>query len=469
MLLSVTEFIGRFHPVLVHLPIGILLMALLLLWLSRKEKYHISPELIKVVLLCGLFSAILSCITGYMLSLNGDYDGTTVVLHMWMGIGVTAAALLLCAKVFSRQFDAVYKIAAIGLLVLILVTGHLGGSLTHGENYLTAAITGIAEDADLPPKVIPNIQEANAYTDVVQPLLQSKCYSCHGPHKQKGGLRMDDIQRLLKGGKDGVVLVPGNCEESEMIKRLLLPKEHEDHMPPKQKSQLNEKQIALLSWWVNEGADFTKKVKDLPQPDSVKPVLLSFQSDHIEHKAPATVPEAPVEKGDEKAVQALKDRGIVVIPVAQNSNYLSANFVTATTVADADLKLLLPLKKQLIWLKLNDTKISDKGVAALSQCSNLTQLYLNNTAITDKGIDTLKSLSQLQILSLVGTGVTVNGLTALQPLKKLHSLYLYQTKVGREDWPLLKKVFPKTALDSGGYSIPFLTTDTAVVKANGKY
>ena len=172
MLLSVTEFIGRFHPLLVHLPIGILLLALVLQWLSRNEQYRLPHAVMKVIWISGAFTALLSCITGYLLSLSGDYDEDTVAIHMWMGIAVGAVSLFVCAKVFSLQFDRSYKTSLIVLLVLIFATGHFGGSLTHGSDYLSSAFY---EDVDTASsqKIIPNIQEANVYGDVVQPLLQS--------------------------------------------------------------------------------------------------------------------------------------------------------------------------------------------------------------------------------------------------------------------------------------------------------
>ncbi|HQX86001.1 MAG TPA: hypothetical protein PKV23_10970, partial [Aestuariivirga sp.] len=103
-------------------------------------------------------------------------------------------------------------------------------------------------------KPIANVQQAVVYTDIVQPILQSKCYSCHGPAKQKGKLRLDEPPFIDKGGEEGKVLIAGNAGESEMIKRLLLPLDNKDHMPPKQKSQLTKAEIELLSWWVASGA-----------------------------------------------------------------------------------------------------------------------------------------------------------------------------------------------------------------------
>ncbi len=86
MPLDITELIGRFHPVLVHLPIGILLFALLLLWLSRMQKYSSLAPAVRIALLLGAISAIVSCISGLFLASNGDYDEQTVVLHKWMGL-----------------------------------------------------------------------------------------------------------------------------------------------------------------------------------------------------------------------------------------------------------------------------------------------------------------------------------------------------------------------------------------------
>ena len=70
---------------------------------------------------------------------------------------------------------------------------------------------------------------------------------------------MDDSLKLMKGGKDGNVIEAGDADASEMIKRLMLPVDNDDHMPPKEKSQPTEQQIALLHWWISNGAAFDKR------------------------------------------------------------------------------------------------------------------------------------------------------------------------------------------------------------------
>ena len=457
-----SEFIGHLHPALIHLPIGILLIALLLMWLSKKSKYNISYDVIKIVLLIGVFAALLSCITGYILSTQDQYEKSLVIWHMWMGIGVAVASMLLYMKLARKEFDWIYKLLAIALLILIFVTGHLGGSLTHGSDYLSFSSN---ETDTVKIKPIANVQEAKVYADVIQPIFQTKCYSCHSAKKQKGGLRLDKFDLIMKGGKDGKIIEPGNPDKSDLIKALLLPNDDDKHMPPRDKPQLDDKQIALLHWWVENGNDTTHKVKELPQPEPIGAYLLSLQADHAKPVMLSIVPSATVDQADEKAIQALKNKGVIVMPVAQNSNYLSVNFVTAANVADKDFALLLPLKKQLVWLKCGDIKIGDSALKYIAQCDAINFLQLNNTAISDKGLQQLSSLKNLQSLNVVGTNITAAGLFALKDLKQLQSLYLYQTKIKEADWAQLKKEFPKVTLDSGGYNVPLLPNDTAVVKA----
>ena len=92
------------------------------------------------------------------------------------------------------------------------------------------------------------------------------------------------------------------------------------------------------------------------------------------------------------------------------------------------------------------------------------KLQLDHSNITDNGMDNLKNLPQLQSLNLVGTSITENGLAKLKGLKNLHTLYLYQTNINKANWGKLQLDFPKTIIDSGGYQVPILHSDTSLVK-----
>ncbi len=280
---------------------------------------------------------------------------------------------------------------------------------------------------------------------------------------------MDYSLLLMKGGKDGKVIIAGNAKESDLIKRLLLPVDNEDHMPPKEKSQPSENQIALLDWWISQGAGFGKKVRDVSQPDKIVPILFALQKTTITEKEAMDIPVSKVEEADLAVIDKMKARGIVVLPVAQNSHYLQANFVTDTVIGVEDLQLLSVLKKQLIWLKLGYTNLSDANMATIGQLGNLTRLSLEHTPISDKGLVALQSLQHLQYLNLVGTPVTLQGVLQLKNLQSLQSLYLYQTKIDRKDWSAVQNAFPKTKIDSGGYLVQTLATDTVMVKVKKEY
>ena len=176
------------------------------------------------------------------------------------------------------------------------------------------------------------------------------------------------------------------------------------------------------------------------------------------------IPATPVPKADEIAIKRLRDIGVVVIPVAQNTNCLLADLVTMRKFGDSDAHLLVALKDQLIWLKMGNTLITDSTLQVISQFPNLMRLQLDHTNVTDKGLASLRSLANLRYLNLVGTRVTAQGIMQLKNLKNLQSIYLYQTEVKKSDWNSLKKMFPKTLIDSGGYTVPFLPTDTIEVK-----
>jgi uncharacterized membrane protein len=466
LLLSIPEFIGHLHPVLVHLPIGILLIACLFIWQARRDKFaHLQP-VINIILLLGMISAILSCITGFILSQNGDYDEEMVSWHQWMGISVATLSIVIYyfrRKSYLREWQWLF---APFLVMLIFITGHLGGSITHGSDYLTQPLKNLGGDSEVivKAKPIPNVQEAVIYTDIIKPIFQSKCYGCHGPTKQKGKLRLDQPDLIIKGGKDGVVIVAGNSSRSDIVKRVMLPREEEHHMAPKEKPQMTSSEKSLLAWWIDNGADFTKKVKEVQQPDKIKPFLIALQKVTEEKKSLSDIPSAPVEKGNDHVINKLRNSAVLVQPVSTGSNYLEINFVNARLPTDSLMYLLPDLKKQLVRLKMSGIKLTNKNISPLSQCLSIRRLELDHTGITDSGLVYLLPLVELQTLNLVGNPVTAEGVMKLRSLKHLQSIYLYQTKVAKPEWNQLAKAFPQVALDSGGYSLPFIASDTVIVK-----
>ena len=449
-----TELIGKFHPLLVHLPIGILVLAIVFEWLASIKKFKFLKKSIRLILWIGFSSAALACLTGYLLSQSGDYESSAVELHQWSAIALTILAFTYAWARMLKSLKRLYKFLSILTLVLLVITGHLGGTLTHGENFLFA---GLSSDEEVHLSTI-DLQEAHLYEDLVKPILQNKCYNCHGTSKQKGKLRLDLPEHILKGGKNGVVLVAGEVDESEMIDRLLLPMDDDDHMPPKEKKQLSHKEIEVLKTWIASGADFKKTVVELKLQSDLKNIFQGSEKEITE------VPIEIVSPASENVLASLRNMGVVILPIAGNSNYLSANLINVTAL-DSAINLISQLKGQIVWLKLSDQPITDKHLAKLSSLTNVRKLWLDQTTITDAGLQHLISFKDLLYLNLNGTKVSAAGVETLQALRNLKEIYLFEIIFSEDQKEIMRKRFSTTDLEFGNYNVPALSTDTIILKA----
>lgn len=459
------ELIGHFHPLLVHLPIGILLLAgvFYLLHSRNPEAGWRKPLLFAVV--AGMITALFSCLTGYTLSLKGDYDAGIVGKHQNIALVTTALSLGWYYAIAVHAKKIYQHGAALAVFLGLIITGHLGGTLTHGEGYLSLSGSATASE---PRKPIADIQHALVYKDLVEPLLKEKCYSCHGSAKQKGKLRLDGKEYLLKGGEDGEIVTAGNPDKSELIRRLLLAKDHKEHMPPKEKAQLTKAEIEVMQWWVQSGLSFDKTVADLHPAASVTSSLQAFAQPGTAAAATDPVagflPEQPVPAANAAALQALQQRGIVVVPYTRSSNYVYADLITVEKLTTKDLELLLPLREQLLAVNLSGQPVDDAAMNVLAKLTQLRQLQLQHTAISDKGLVALASLKELRNINLSSTAVTAGGLQALAGLKSLNRLFLYHSKVNTADYAALARQFPAAKIDSGNYAVPTLASDTQLVE-----
>lgn len=445
------EFIGRLHPLIVHLPIGILLLVVLFEWFPFRKPYKSLRRSIRFILWLGFIAALFSVGTGLLLKENGDYDSQSVKLHQFAGIALTLITGVYAWVRGQKQFKRIYKFLSVLLLMLILATGHLGGTLTHGENFLFASVEDDSDFSQI------DLQQAYFYNDLIKPILENKCYSCHGTGKQKGKLRLDAPEHILKGGKGGVVLVAGKTDESEMINRALLSIDDDDHMPPKEKAQLTVTEIEILKLWIAAGADFEKSVSENNQLVALQKII------NGKTKSISEVPAGNPDAADSKIVNELSRLGAVVLPVADESNYLSINLVNVTEV-DSAVDALIQLKAQLVWLKAGDLELTDLHLDKLSQLNELTKLNLERTVITDTGLSKLNTLSQLQYLNLNQTKVTTTGIVTLMDLKNLRSVFIYGTLVKAEEVATLQAKFPHSKIEFGNYVVPTLESDTTILK-----
>jgi len=452
-------FFGHFHPVLVHLPIGMLLIAVIMYFFASKKS-------VPYVFFWAFISAVFSCLMGWALSQSGEYDENTLFFHQWLGVAVAVlSGALAYMTAYWSQDAAMARLIKPFLFVsvaLITLTGHFGGNLTHGSDYLTAYLpqpirgwVGMAPRAEQgganEPAIrkIAHIEAALIYQDLVQPVLKQKCWSCHNAEKQKGKLRMDSPAFLMTGGEDGAIIKAGFPEESEIIKRLLLPDSDEHHMPPKGKPGFSEEEISILHWWLKEGADFKKKVKDASADAKIKTILKRYSSGESSGPYLSPVFKMSISEADESDVKDLQKLGLLVNPSAKDQPFLEVNAVNAHGLGDKELEALVNIQDQIVSLKLGKTKISDASMKQLANMPLLIFLALDHTNISDKGLTSLEGLRYLESLNLYGTQVSDAGLASLAKIKSLKHLYVWQSKVTDAGLATFKKVRPGVLVDNG--------------------
>lgn len=258
------NFFGGFHAVFLHLPIGALSYVLLteVMSLVTSGRWRVDTRL---ALAFAAVMALFASVFGYCLYLTDQY-GTGDLLEEHKRDGIIFTVLVfatLAVKLQCYVGKQWWKICFAVLLsvsfLVMLSAGHHGGAITHGE----------PTDA-LPSKILEKRQQAEAtaaqsevllYQDIVQPILEEKCVSCHGPEKQKGSLRVDTIEYMLDGGEETDCLIPGDLENSTLISYLHLPLDDDLRMPPEGKPQLTEEEIEWLEKWVEMGATADIKVQ----------------------------------------------------------------------------------------------------------------------------------------------------------------------------------------------------------------
>jgi hypothetical protein len=428
-------FLGHFHPLWVHLPIGIfvLLGALEVLGLlGRARGFSWLPPFNRrqraLILAIAAAVSVVAASLGWLLARGGDYDAALLGSHRRLGLAAAAASLLLLAVQRVRWLYAPILAATLALVVL---AGHAGGKITHGSDFLTShmpaavgrALGMVSAAAPAKPRAV-DVDHAIAYADVVRPILQERCVSCHGATKSNGGLRLDTWELLAKGGKDGPVIRAGDPAASPLVGRIDLPVDDREHMPPRGKPQLAEEDLTLLEWWVGSGAPKDAALAALDPPASVQDIVQA----RLGGGAP---PAPPVRSVVMAAAGVISGRlGVMIRPLTPDGPWLDVNARAAgRAFGDRELAQLSPIAAAIQWLDIGNTSVTDEGLVALEPMRSLRRLHLDQLKITDDGLARLSRLRSLEYLNLRATGVTDAGLASLRGMGHLRALYLWQTSV----------------------------------------
>ncbi|BAK67813.1 hypothetical protein SLG_31380 [Sphingobium sp. SYK-6] len=277
-------FLGRFHVLVLHLPIGILLLAVLMEAMSRRPRFGALVPAVSLTWLAGAISALVTVALGYMHATEPGFTGPGVSLHRWAGTALAFAAIAIWAWRLEAPatFSKIWPIPLVVVLILMTATGHLGGNLTHGSTYLTefapgplrslAAGEAAPEAAPRPP--ITDIAKADIYLDVIAPAFRDRCASCHNDDKKRGGLSLVRYDEMMKGGETGPVIVPKDPGKSDLYHRITVARNHVDFMPKNNKTPLDPAQVQAIRWWISIGAPASGEIGKLTPPADVRESLV---------------------------------------------------------------------------------------------------------------------------------------------------------------------------------------------------
>src|SRR5262245_40417687 len=115
----------------------------------------------------------------------------------------------------------------------------------------------------IPMASVPDDDTTSAYLRDVRPVLQRRCFRCHGALQQKGSLRLDTARAIRAGGDSGPSIVPKDPQASLLIKKITEP-DPKVRMPAEGES-LTEAEIAALRAWIASGA--VAPEGEMPQED----------------------------------------------------------------------------------------------------------------------------------------------------------------------------------------------------------
>ena len=455
-------FTGRLHPLVVHFPI-VLMVLPLVLWLvmgmGKKESIRGALPWIWTL---AVLSSLVSVLAGYFLYHSGEYEGKLVENHFWGGIAVAVIAIW-AAWTYAR-FRRTNLRLWLNLYVLLMIlgngaviyTGHLGGSLTHGEDFITEALPMnpfLTIPEDLKEKPVASLR---VFDDMLMPVFKTRCISCHNANKTKGGFVMASFSDLTKGGKsEKPALVAGNPDSSELYHRVILPADHDDRMPPEGKKGMASEEITLLRWWIARGANPTDTLGAGPEDPQEKMAVEKYLT-QLTRQRQMFASKTAERRKLEPELRALGDKlGLIIQPDPDTDSLFFAVSmqIPPTRVTDetvAELQAYAPVFSR---ISLVSSEVTDEGLYALSGMTNLRRLLLQKTCIDGSGLISLQELDQLEVLGLSHTNIDDVGVLSLIDFPALRQVFLYNTKVGENLVQALDKHLPnlKVSQEEGPY------------------
>lgn len=428
---------GRMHPLLLHFPIVLTILAIGLQLHRYFRDGSITHDHLRILWLLSALTAGVTVLMGLFLSQEDGYTGLTLSWHKWTGAGVFYLASLFY---FSFTFPGLNrpKIAILTITgVLLVLSGHFGAELTHGEGFISQPLQKPSSGIQVP------IDQALVFEHLILPVFEAKCTGCHNTDKAKGGLILTDSASIARGGKNGPPTEPYQPSLSLLLDRIHRAADDKKHMPPKGKPQLTPEEEAILLAWINAGTPYSTRVVALSSGDSLsilagkrlKPRAITEEAIVYDFKA-----------ADPETMRSLNSEYRNVTPLSYNSPALTVDLYGSHAYSPALLEELAPLKTQIVSLNLSRMPATDEDLKLVARFENLHRLNLNFTGITTKGLAYLSGLQHLRTLHLAGTRLEPAELnTFLSGSKALNSVSVWETDIKGNELSAARRQFPAVA------------------------
>ena len=430
MLTELLDFLGSLHPLIVHLPIGIVLLTIAIDVFMRNKNNSVQ-RVITMGWFFSFFSGLLAALFGWFLGDNGYYLESQINIHKWSGIAFVSICFIIWLLRytnfrFSKSFNRSVNLTSI---ILLMITGHFGGEMTHGQNYLFENLPYIQKKisvTSLSETKRSNNDSLFVYEDLIHPVMEEKCIACHNQNLASGGLNMSSIESMIKGGNSGAGIQNGNPFKSLIYKRVSFPHDHPKFMPPTG-VPLSYDQIATLEWWIDNGAE-NKMPVTLTRNDAKILRLMELQYG-LDLREKTYLETLTLSSPSQEELKSIEGEQYIWRFLNPEQSFLDLKF-TKKKIEINDLLKVQPIKNNITWLSLADCMLNDNHLSYISNFTNLTRLKIQkNPLVTNKGIEALQKLEHLTELNLYGTRVSNNTLITLGQMKGLKKLFVWNTSI----------------------------------------
>ncbi len=432
-------FLGRFHPLLLHFPIVLVLLTLTVEGLSiyqnrtqrKNSRFSKVSFLVGPLLIVSVISALVTAIGGYLLYRSGEYQGELVRQHLWGGVllllALNGATFLYSRPRFSQRIwhQWSYRILLLMAGSLIIITSHLGGTITHGQDFITEHMPNLKGTKPAPVEQ-KDPAELLIFQDLILPVIEDKCQSCHNQYKTKGGLTLLSYASIQKGGDSEKPLLVANVpSESELYHRITLPEDHDDKMPPMEKKPLNEDEIALINWWIKAGADIEMQLGAEP-PDSISILMERFLPKLYQSERLKMRQENELEDLGKELANLGEEIGLVIELDPEYPGFFAISMqIPPANIDNQSISKLKPYASLFSKVSLAGADIDDDALFDIGRMLNLRDLYLPKTLIKGDGLIYLKDLTLLENLNLSNSLLSNQGILNLIHLPVIKTVYVW--------------------------------------------